>query len=207
MSYRHYFYKVPLTEIKTVENMEYNELCKYAQEHNAECELDEGEEWFNFNDKAFLNKEEIFEFGKLYWDDTAERIYNTGKPLFNKDDTQEMFADYVPYVVGKAGLLEAIKIYREKIINFYKDLLIDDEEYINNFFVDVRRKEIKSEEKMKNFVRNQIIEFDYCDFVNIDETKNWCVTSSWQYEYSIFNLVHILKTIDWDRDTILFYGW
>lgn len=140
-----------------------------------------------------MNKTEIFEFGKLYFDDTAERIYSKGIPLFEKQEVQEYLSDYSPFVVGKDGLLEAIKIYEEKVLKYYKSLLSDDEE--------------PRQSKMLECVENKIRTLSVFGLANTDETNKMKVTSSWEYEHSIFNLVHILKTIDWDKDTILFYGW
>lgn len=32
------------------------------------------------------------------------------------------------------------------------------------------------------------------------------ISSSWSFEYHIFELVRLYKSIDWDKYTILFYG-
>ena len=122
MGYRHYFYKVNKKEVDEVKDLSYKDLCVYAKNHDIEI-YDNGS--FYFNDNKFLNKLEIFEFGKLYWDNTASRIYDSGKPLFTNEDTQKQFDDYVPYIVGKQGLLTAIQIYKENVLKVYKDMLVD----------------------------------------------------------------------------------
>ena len=66
---------------------------------------------------------------------------------------------------------------------------------------------VKSIDKVLEHLSDKIARISYCAIANIDEDRKWHVTSSWEYEHSIFNLVHILKSIDWQEDTILFYGW
>lgn len=192
MGYRHYFYKVSIDEVEKVKDMSYDELYEYAVKQGAENYPEEGV-WFSFIDDKFLNKEEVFEFGKLYFDDTSDRIYSKGIPLFSNPSVQERFDDYFPYVVGKEGLLEAIKIYEEKITRYY--------EYILNGAEGEPGKEAIADIQAKlRRMRMGLL-------VNIDEHNRFTVTNSWFYENSIFNLVHLLKTIDWGKYTLLFYGW
>lgn len=193
MGYRHYFYLVEKTQVEAVKRMSISELYEYAEKCGSEVSEEDGKKYFYFNDEKFMNKTEIFEFGKLYFDDTAERIYSKGIPLFEKQEVQEYLSDYAPYVVGKDGLLEAIKIYEEKVLKYYKSLLSDDEE--------------PQQSKMLECVEDKIRTLSAFGLADIDKTNKMKVTSSWEYEHSIFNLVHILKTIDWEKDTILFYGW
>lgn len=203
MGYRHYFYKVEKQEVNKVKSMNFQELCDYVKGIGVKVDEDR----FYFNDKKFLNREEVFEFGKLYWDDTAERIYNKGVPLFDIKEVQEKFDDYVPYIVGKEGLLEAIEIYKKKILHSYENLLVGGAEYCAPFGITIKKEDVQPIEKIREFIQDKLFwvkEFDLCD---LDENHKHTVAHSWQYEHSIFNLVHLLKTIDWGKETLLFYGW
>ena len=205
MGYRHYFYKVNKADVEKVKDMEVKEVLSYAKEGGAD--FDEEDDYFYFNDDKFLNKKEVFEFGKLYWDDTAERIYNKGVHLFTKEEVQEIVSDYVPYVVGKDGVLEAIKIYEEKVLKYYKDLLIDGQDYSLPLGITVRKEDVKSIDKLVEHIEDKIRSISFRGLANTDEEDEYSVTHSWEYEHSIFNLVHILKSVDWETETILFYGW
>lgn len=207
MGYRHYFYKVKKADIETVKDMDYKQLLKYAEDNGVEINEWDGEKTFYFNDGKFLNKTKVHEFGKLYWDDTASRIYSKGVPLFTNLEVQKDLDDYEPYVVGKEGLLEAISIYREKVLNFYKDLLVDGEDRHLSLGITITKDDVKSIDKVVSHIEDKIRSISYRGLANIDEDSKWQVTSSWEYEHSIFNLVHILKSIDWEQDTLLFYGW
>jgi hypothetical protein len=203
MGYRHYFYKVKKADVETIKDMDYEQLKKYVTERGREFVDDEN--YVNFDD--VISQTEVHEFGKLYWDNTAKRIYDKGTPLFSKKETQDAFDDYNPYIVGKEGLLEAISIYQEKVLNYYKGLLVDGEERQLLFGITLTVEDVKSMDKVLEHLSDKISRISYCGIANIDEDSKWQVTSSWEYEHSIFNLVHILKSIDWQEDTILFYGW
>ena len=207
MGYRHYFYKVSKAEVEAVKDMDYEQLLTYAENNGVEIEEWNGKKSFYFNDDKFLNKIEVHEFGKLYWDNTASRIYSKGVPLFTKKETQDRFEDYVPYVVGKEGMLEAISIYQENVLNYYKSLLVDGEERRLPLGITLTVDDVKSIDKVVSLIEDKVRSISYRGLVNIDEDNKWQVTPSWEYEHSIFNLVHILKSIDWEKDTLLFYGW
>lgn len=203
MGYRHYFYKVSKVEVETVKDMDYAQLKNYVKERGGQ--VVEEEDYINFDD--VLSQTKVHEFGKLYWDDTASRIYSKGVPLFTKKETQDHFEDYVPYVVGKEGMLEAISIYQEDVLNYYKSLLVDGEERRLPLGFTLTVDDVKSIDKVVSHIEDKVRSISYRGLVNIDEDNKWQVTPSWEKEHSIFNLVHILKSIDWEKDTLLFYGW
>ena len=207
MGYRHYFYKVKKADVETVKDMNNEQLVRYAEDNGVEINEWDGEKTFCFIDDKFLNKIEVHEFGKLYWDNTSNRIYSKGVPLFTNLEVQKDLSDYKPYVVGKEGLLEAISIYQEKVLNFYKGLLIDGEERRLPFGITITKDDVKSIDKVVSHIEDKIQRISYIGLADINEERKWQVTPSWEYEHSIFNLVHILKTIDWEQDTIIFYGW
>ncbi|MCY7823253.1 hypothetical protein MOB34_05455 [Bacillus spizizenii] len=183
MGYRHYMYKISKELVNEIKSMNYDELSK-------KFELTGEEGYFYIGN---LPKEEIWEFGKLYWDDTADRIYSKGYPLFEKEEVMNELSDYVPYIVGKEGLEEAIEIYKNKVISMYENLLIDD-------------KNGTASVKQKQHIKNNLSEWTRGWALNTDVNDS-CLSHSWKYEYSIFELTRLLKTIDFETETILFYGW
>lgn len=195
MGYRHYFYKCKKADIARIREKTLAELEEYAKEKGEELSL---------LDNSILPQEEVFEFGKLYYEDTDEQIYGTGVPLFSHKEVMEEFSDYVPYEVGEQGLLKAIEIYRQKIKDYYEDLLKDGATQILPFGFELPRPDITSADKIKKHIEEKLFWIKYK--VNLDETKK-TLTDSWQYEDTIFNLVFLLKTIDWEKETLLFYGW
>ena len=207
MGYRHYFYLVEKEEVEKVRRMNYDELFDYAKNKKCAAEDEDGK-WIDFIDKNFMNKKEIFEFGKLYYDNTAERIYSTGIPLFENKETQDEFSDYVPYIVGKSGLEMAIQIYKEKILKYFKSLVT--KECASRGIVEftVKPEDLKVAEVCQE-IEGKISRwsnFFGCCPINMNESSE-SITNSWLFEYNIFELVRLYKSIDWDKYDILFYGW
>lgn len=183
MGYRHYFYKIKIDLVNEIKSMTYEELSQKFKD-------DEDEGGFYIGN---LPKEQIWEFGKLYWDDTSERIYSKGVPLFERTEVMEELSDYIPYIVGKEGVKEAVDIYKNKVITMYRNLLVDDEDG-------------RASEKQENHIKANLTEWERGRAIDIDE-KQEKITSSWKYEYSLFEMTRLLKTIDFEEYTILFYGW
>ena len=202
MGDRRYFYLVDKSKCEAIRNMTMSELCNYAKSEGVEG----GDGWFSFNDNKFLDKKEIFEFGKLYWDDTADRIYSKGEPLFTDKEVQEDVSDYDPYVVGKPGVLEAIEIYKRKIIEAYKNLLVDGGKQFLPGGFSIERDDIKSIDKIRDFIHESLKWWERLGAIDLDETHE-SISDSYQYEHQIFELVRLYKSIDWETKTVLFYGW
>ncbi len=196
MGYRHYFFKADKKDVEMVMDLSYQQLKeKYAD--NDYIDLDN-----------VISHEEIYDFGKLHYEDTAEQIYNTGKPLFMDKECMECFSDYKPYEVGKDGLIKAIEIYAKKVENYYRDLLVDGVERIVPIFgFTIKDEDIKSNDKARDLISDKIRTWSHFDRYIKPREKSNNVTCSWEYEYSIFNLIHLLKTIDWENETLLFYGY
>jgi len=207
MGYRHYFYMVDKKNCEAVKKLTYDELVEHAKQHYPEAveidEYDDGTEtYLNFH--KILGQDCIFEFGKLYWDDTADRIYAHGEPLFANKETFEEFVDYHPYVMGKEGLEEAVAIYKQKIINYYKDLLVDGAEISAPFGITFTREDIKSIDKIHEHIHDQLRWWQtYAVDMDMEHPE---LTRSWLYEHQIFELVRLYKSIDWDEKCLLFYG-
>ena len=200
MGYRHYFVTAKRDTLDEIRCLSIGDLTEYAKSIGKY-----EDDYISMTDGDFWGGATVYELGKLYWDDTAERIYNTGITAFDNCDTQEYFADYKPYIVDKAGLVEAIKIYSEKALRWYQNLLEDGMSYEIPFGLTVQDDDIKSPTKIKQFIDERIRDWER-GVVNVN-TEYDAITSSWDYEYAVFQLAHLLHIIDWEKYTLLFYGW
>ena len=209
MGYRNYFYLVEKSEVSKVRGMNYEELCDYAKQCGAsydEYDEDEDERGFDFIDERFMNKKLIFEFGKLYWDDTIERIHEVGMPLFDDQDIQEIFNEpYKPYITGKVGLETAIEIYKNKVVEYLKSLVKVDADDTSSLLRQVQPDNLDLEAVCRA-IRGKLAEWGRYPPYNLNEHTDK-ISSSWYYEYQIFELVRLYKTIDWDKYVLLFMGW
>lgn len=134
---------------------------------------------------------ELFDLGSNF--DDAFVIIANGTPLFATEELQEHFEHFDPVIIGKEEMLYIIKQYKQKIIDFYEDLLKEPNQ--------------KGQYgKMRRHIENQVMEWKTLHVVNTHEnTESLC--QSWLYEYAIFDLVRIYKTFDWENKRMIFMGW
>ncbi len=201
MGYRNYFKTIKKSTLSEIENLSYKELTDWVIKTDRtyctkSCKYIDYDIFFN-------NGRDIFEFGKLYWGDVAEQIKLTGRKMFLNEETNVYFYDSDFYVVGKEGVLKAIEIYTNIIKLYYEDLLKDYVEKELPFDSEIGRYNITSDEKIKKHIAGKLRWLEYK--TNLTDNK-YCFTDSYLYEDSIFNLVSILKNIDWENETVVFYG-
>ena len=122
--------------------------------------------------------------------------------LFNSIELRKAYDDNCPIVLDESGLLCAIEWNRNKVADIYEDLMREkssDRWNTQNQF-----------DRMKAHIHDKCQEWRNTDFPNLkpyDLSDSKSIVSSWLFEYQIFDLVRVYKSIDWENDCILFYGW
>lgn len=191
MGYRHYMYSIDKSVVEEIKDMSIEEL------NNRFTPVKERDEDYFYHRN--LPTEEIYELGKYI--EFADQIQATGKRLFSSEDTHKALEEYDMYVIGKEGFLKLIEIYQKKVIDYYKSLLVDDKE--DDFTVYEPK---TSKQKQKYHIESTLREWERGMAINLSD-KTEAITHSWKYEYSLFELVKVLKTFDFENKAILFYGW
>ena len=152
-----------------------------------------------------LSKEEaeklIEEDRALYRPQFHEELYELGKYVdYNKNF--ENFYDFEIEenefkIVTKEGLKSIIDEYHNNILLNYTDMLCIASS--------------DNREKLITFLRSREREwskkFDMLPYYLDQEETDGAIVSSWQYEYAIFNLVHIYRFFDWENDYLIYSGW
>lgn len=198
MGYRHYLEVVNKEEVESIRKLNKEELVNYIKSQGRSLNDEDEEDGFDYIsfENAFSKIEVCFEFGKLYFCDTAKQIEQTGFMLFDDKELRREFGDYRPFVVGKDAVLKAIEIYTKRVIDCYKECLKEPNDKNTRTVEEKCKREIQSH---LNWCRNGIID--------IDEKRKYELANTWLYEHSIFNLGLILKTLDWDKYCLIFRGW
>lgn len=106
------------------------------------------------------------------------------------------------YEIGKEGLLKLIAYYRLKVIEDYKHSLGYPPE-ANEYY----SMEKTNEEKQTAFINRKLAIWinEKNDPINLEQTGNG-LTNTFCREYTIFTFIHLLKTIDFDKQTLLMYS-
>ena len=134
-----------------------------------------------------------------------EQLYEIGKTALRPKDMSEFYsfdlydaAEYEFFILSKSGMLEIIEAYHSWILEMYTEL------------------ESGTDEDRKRFIASKVrkwgddsSKFGICPYYLDEPTEN-CdgfLVRSWNYEYAIFNLVHIYRTFDWENDYLIFSAW
>jgi hypothetical protein len=142
-------------------------------------------------------------YGEDFWTarelDEFQELHNFGKYCqFEIEDHLEEFytknknvyGDCEFHILSKEGFLKIIEWYRLKIYTYYKDLQSQTE----------KEKDAHFSSSVREWEGRFGMPF------NLDEDKETVVVS-WKYEYSVFELVRIFKTFDWENNKMVWYGY
>jgi predicted heme/steroid binding protein len=185
MGYRTYIAPMPRSEYEMMKDFTKDELLKYK---NAEEDGYVGV--YNITQKA------IYEFGKYTEFDDSKFF----KPFFTNKDLQDDFTSEQDFwVVEKDYLRHIIEFYKKLVQDFYTELLSG---ITHNNSAQIYS--VKSQE-LYNHVRSNATEWLQLSPFDLD--KGDAVTTSWKYEYSIFELVRIYKSFDWENNVMVYYGY
>lgn len=206
MSYCYYLVKVERDIINKVHFANVNQFLQTILNHDPDIQLN-NKTHMPLGPRIF-KCEDLFKFGSNDID-----IINIVKPLslelFVKKELNEYYKDYNYRICNKKTLLAIIEYFRNIIVDNFKNLLNSSEKDIKNYIEDkVDEWDKKSETlNIKNTFENEEKEEQYNQlYYPYDLSSNNKIVSSWLYEYEIFELVHILKTFDWENYNILFFG-
>lgn len=103
---------------------------------------------------------------------------------------EDVDVDY--YSLSKEALRQIIIFFSDKVKAYYEKL--SKSEVNVQHFLDTRYRTWSSP-----LVQGDLISLH----VNMSDKDPNLVSGSWDYEYGIFDLVHVLKTFDWDNDILV----
>jgi len=126
---------------------------------------------------------QLYELGK-YFNLTQGTI-----PFYDFDLEKECETEF--YIMSKEQLKELIEEYHDLIYQNYEHLAQGNKNV--QMFINSRAREWCS-----NFLNPYYLD---------EEETDGELVGSWQYEYSIFNLVYIYRTFDWETDYLIYSAW
>lgn len=211
MGYRQYFYEVDKQKVEGLRKCKTEqELYDFCIANGIECSKYEDDDEISFYCPLYRLGKELFEFGKHY--ENASDIYEHGDSLFTSDELKERYQDYGAIICDEKAILCAIEWQKQRIIKNYENL-------VNNTFTnqyerrrypkDIDDKELHYQRLLnhcKEYLDYWKPDFECYGVINTNKEDD-CVTNSWLYEHTIFDLVRIYKTFDWENKCLLFMGW
>ena len=211
MGYRNYIGYFPKKEYNKIKSLTPPILYEYYN-----IKPDDEDSYININN--FVT--EIHELGKYCEFDYPKKSI---KPFFRKKETQSIFSsDHDLYVVEKEFLANIISTYKERIKLYYNNMVnpfLDNKEFLNSIkveynigdndysfdFTKITVEQQTAMYNMINHVKSMRLEWTHLDGFDLNDGTDE-ITSSWKYEYAIFELVRIYKTFDWKRNVMVYYG-
>lgn len=220
MGYRNYLGSIPKKEYNKIKKFTEEELYAYKNE-----DINEG--YVGVYD--FIT--EIYEFGKYCNFPTKGLVKSFFK---NKELQNKMCEDSDLHIITKDFVKMTIDIYKERIIKYYDDMvlpfLVDDKkpsEFLNTIksectftngdlahtftfdFSKITPEQQTAFYKIYEHVRN--FRNEWIPAYNVDSPYDLengdSITTSWKYEYEIFELVRIYKHFDWKKNVMVYYGY
>lgn len=205
MSYRLRFAEVKKEYLDAVRGMSVEEFFEYVKINNPSAYNNcEGESpYLNVWEK--FRQHEIFDMGDCPY---AMDIINVSEPLFTNPDTQNYFGEDNLYFCTQKSFIAAINGMRKMVIKNYQYLLdnpavvqlhLEEKKREWTDFTEVMEINIDDDEK-KNKMNEMYRPYSM-------DVSNPEIVTSWRYEYSIFEMVRIYKSFDWENNYLIFYGW
>lgn len=215
MGYRTYIGSMPKREYNKIKSLTKIELFDFYRESKKLTGEDDYIGPYDYG-------KELYEFGK-YTD--FEPPKKSMKKFFKNKELMEKYDEHDFYVVTKEFLAYIIETYTRKIQKHYSKML-------NPFSKDGKASEFLNTVKTDYGVPDNRYKFDFSKITDEQQTalfeiiehmkgfnmewnsmlpydleKGESVSTSWKYEYGVFELVRIYKSFDWKRNVMVYYGY
>lgn len=173
----------------------------------------------NKNDSFYppdISEKTLYELG-----DFDISYFSFYKNFFEKDCINSSIDDFDFKIVDKEFLAQIINTYKSRVSNYYNSMLnpfLGNSEFEDSIKTIYGEKEISydfdehkltSKQKSKiltmiNYLKSLRMEWTGGLIYDLSSTEK--VTESWKFEYSIFEIIRIYKTFDWDKKVMVYFG-
>jgi hypothetical protein len=226
MGYRTYVASMPKREYNKIKSMTKDQLIEHYKIKREDYEIEEGYIGMGVYDFG----KELYEFGK-YTD--FEPPKGSLKTFFKNKELNKYYTDEHDFnIVTPEFLAYIIDSYKKIVTDYYNDMMNpffgkkverydrdNPTDFLNSVNVEynypnnkykfdfslITQEEQNSLWKIIDHVRSMRTE--WTSITPYDLSRGDEVTTSWKYEYVIFELVRIYKTFDWKKNVMIYYGY
>ena len=205
MSYRFRFATVNKEYLDKVRSMSVAEFIEFTRINNPNAYSDSPGESVYIHIWEMFKQTEIYDMGDCPY---AMDVIRASEPLFTNPETQNYYSESNLYFCDKKAFLAAIDGMRKLVVKSYQRMIdtpalvplyLDEKKREWSDFTDVMEMDVQDKDKKEKIN-------DMYRPYNLDDTDDEIV-KSWRYEYTIFELVRLMKTFDWENNYLIFYGW
>jgi hypothetical protein len=226
MGYRTYVASMPKREYNKIKSMTKDQLIEHYKIEREDYEIEEGYIGMGVYDFG----KELYEFGK-YTD--FEPPKGSLKTFFKNKELNKYYTDEHDFnIVTPEFLAYIIDSYKKIVTDYYNDMMNpffgkkverydrdNPTDFLNSVNVEynypnnkykfdfslITQEEQNSLWKIIDHVRS--MRTQWTAITPYDLSRGDEVTTSWKYEYVIFELVRIYKTFDWKKNVMIYYGY
>lgn len=217
MGYRTFIGSMPKKEYNKIKSLDTNGLFEFYKESKQLEDVDD------FYIGVYKYGKELYEFGKYSDFNPPKKSF---KPFFKNQELKNRYEEYDFHIVTKEFLECLIETYKTRVANYYNKIakpFIRNQEKESEFFNSVKTiykmpddgyefdlTKITAEEQTSIYnVIKHVLDFrtEWCDLTPFNLAGGEEITTSWKFEYAIFELVRIYKSFDWKRNVMIYYGY
>ena len=197
MGYRHYLYVFDKKDLKGLNTF----LTEYKFLQNRE---DDSSRVSPIDIDKYLKAIELLELGN-YSDEgfalcEVPRKVHGYSNVIKKIHTISRNWETGFNILKREDLVWLIEKYKNRTVSYWKQMVGQEE--VPSWYEDAQR---TVEERCVHYVEDLL-----CwekSIANTDEDRPWTLQTSWKYEYEMFNLLHILKKVNWKKQLLLIIGY
>ena len=204
MGYRNYLCVVDRKKLAKIKKMDVKDLWNLVEEDPEELDEDDDGNltppyWRDVIEA--INGEELIEVSEaLFYRDSTFLLPKYIKKIFKNREIQDWYNEDTELMIAKPEILDAlIEFYISKTEKYYKDLTLEDSDNPKDKYGTPLKPQL---ERLQQHAKTQL---SWLKFVN-DSNSKWCLSTSWLYEYDIFNLIHIKKMFDPKKQVLIWAG-
>lgn len=225
MGYRTYVASMPKRDYNKIKSMTKDQLIEHYKIERLDYEIEEGYIGMGVYDFGTA----LYEFGK-YTD--FEPPKGSLKTFFKNKELNKYYTDDHDFnIVTPEFLAYIIDSYKRRVADYYNDMMIPFFGKQESFMRTQPSNFLNSVDVEYNYPNNKY-KFDFSLITQDEQNALWKIidhvrsmrtewtamtpydlnrgdeaTTSWKYEYAIFELVRIYKTFDWKKNVMIYYGY
>lgn len=205
MGYRHYLYAIPKKQVAEIQACKTNEdWCNFAESYGYKVDRDCRDDGSGCVFPYQIGSS-IYELGKH--SEIGFKLKSERPSLFTSEELKERYSDDGFALLTKDDFKAIIEAYRQKIIEWFQNLLNPDRSPItSNKLSKEERKRLEWEYEIRDKLDAWSGKYFGISPIDLDESRER-ITGDWSYEYAIFELVRVYKAFDWENDELVLVGW